>query len=280
MPGAELGGTWINWSETGAGASTLLIHCALAQSGAWSPVMNVLDDRRLVACDLPGHGGSGDWDTRRECTDQALSAVEALLDRLPGEVDLVGHSFGGVIALRLALARPDRVRALVLVEPVLFAAAREYAPEAFAAFLATSHAEQTAYDRRDWAEGAELFYSRWSGAAAWRSLSDTQRADVIARIPLIPRTHDALVADVHGIVPRLSTLSCPVLLLSGDQSPAIVEAVMAALAQRIPRAAHRVVAGAGHMLPLTHPEIVAHAIETFTDALGADQASVCAGSIR
>lgn len=280
MPGAELAGTWINWSETGEGASTLLIHCALAQSGAWAPVMNALDDRRLVAVDLPGHGSSGDWDPRRECTDQALAAAEALLDRLPGNVDLIGHSFGGVIALRLALARPDRIRALVLIEPVLFAAAREHAPEAFEAFLTASHAEQAAYDRQSWADAAELFYSRWSGGAAWRRLSDTQRADVIERIPLIPRTHDALVEDVHGIVPQLSTLSCPVLLLSGDRSPAIVATVMAALAQRLPRATHRVVIGAGHMLPLTHPQVVARAIETFTGALGADQASVCAGSIR
>lgn len=55
---------------------------------------------------------------------------------LGAPVDVIGHSFGATVALRLALERPELVRSLVLVEPVLFAAAKAAEDPRFAAFAA------------------------------------------------------------------------------------------------------------------------------------------------
>ncbi len=89
----------------------------------------------ITALDQPSHGRSADWDGERDLhglTTQ-ISIVMAEMIGEGGPVDIIGHSFGGTVALRMALERPDLVRSLTLVEPVIFAAARaaeapEYAP--------------------------------------------------------------------------------------------------------------------------------------------------------
>ena len=77
----------------------LAIHCSLAHSGAWRGVGAALSDElTLRAFDLPMHGRSGDWDGQGNihdvATDMALSLLEA-------PMDLIGHSFGATVALRL-----------------------------------------------------------------------------------------------------------------------------------------------------------------------------------
>ena len=100
----------------------LAVHCTMAQSGAWKGVAKRLNGLvGLTAFDLPGHGRSADWDGDG---DLAESVATRGCDLLDGPTDLVGHSFGAVVALRMAQMRPETVRTLTLVEPVLMCAAR------------------------------------------------------------------------------------------------------------------------------------------------------------
>jgi pimeloyl-ACP methyl ester carboxylesterase len=103
--------------QTGAGDGTpvLLLHGVPETSTLWRDLAPVLaDGRRVLAPDLPGLGGSaysGPYDVR-----SVVRQVVALLDELvPGErVDVVGHDWGGSVALGLAGAHPDRVRRLAV----------------------------------------------------------------------------------------------------------------------------------------------------------------------
>jgi lipase len=58
----------------------------------------------------------------------------------------------------------------------------------------------------------------------------------------------------------------PVLLVEGADSPPVIDAVQAALAARLPQAARMIVPGAGHMVPITHPDLVARAVQAHLDA--------------
>jgi len=117
----------------------------------------------LLAFDMPGHGRSGPWDEARDYMDQTVAAALGLIADAP--VDLLGHSFGAVAALRIASERPDLVRSLVLYEPVFFAAAEARgtdtrAPNAgFAAALAAGDRE----------EAARCFTEVWGAASAGRT---------------------------------------------------------------------------------------------------------------
>lgn len=238
----------------------LLLHCSLAHLGAWRGVAAELaNELSMLALDLPGHGQSGDWDPARDYQTQATEAALALLEReATGPVDLVGHSFGGTIALRLAQLAPERVRSLTLIEPVLFAAAKDH-PE-FAqvdAFMTGPFAE--AFHRGDRIEAARLFQSIWGGHVVWEYLPVVMRDDMAARIHLIPACAPVTSEDVHGQVApgALEALEMPCLLIEGADSPAIVAAIHDVFEARIPDVRRVVIEGAGHMAPMTHPKRVA-----------------------
>ncbi|MDH3264202.1 MAG: alpha/beta hydrolase, partial [Paracoccaceae bacterium] len=153
------------WRTWGQGPRRAVgIHAGLLQSGAWERVAACLPaGLGLLAFDMPGHGRSGPWDEARDYMDQTVAAALGLIADAP--VDLLGHSFGAVAALRIASERPDLVRSLVLYEPVFFAAAEARgtdtrAPNAgFAAALAAGDRE----------EAARCFTEVWGAASAGRT---------------------------------------------------------------------------------------------------------------
>ncbi|MCX7643814.1 MAG: alpha/beta hydrolase [Rhodobacteraceae bacterium] len=259
MPEAVLAGTRTFWREWGTGPRrAVAIHCSLAHSGAWEGVaLRLAPELRLQAFDLPGHGRAAEWDGSRDIADQTAEMAEALAGG--EEIDLIGHSFGAVAALILALRRPDLVRTLALFEPVLFAAARAEGADPRAPFGPF----EAAMARGDREAATERFTALWGGAGApWNALSPRQRAQLADRIHLIPAADATLHGDRAGILApgRLEALRAPVLLIEGAVSPPVIAAIHDALARRLPCARRVTIPGAGHMGPVTHPAEVAAAI--------------------
>lgn len=245
----------------------LALHCALAHAGAWAGLAQRVEGVTLTASDHPGHGRSADWDGVQDFHALATAQAAALARRLAadGRIDLFGHSFGGTVALRLALENPGLVRSLVLVEPVLFAAARE--TPAYAE-MSRSQVDLPAMIARDREEAAARFHAEWGGGEALSDLPERQRRYIIDRIHLIPAANPALVEDnAHMLRPGgLEGLDLPVLLVEGAESPAIVGAIHDALAARLPRVSRLAVPGAGHMVPITHAGAVAPAAQAHLEA--------------
>ena len=112
-------GSRIHLLEKGDGPPLVLLHGTTASAGFFVPLLNELDGVRALAPDRPGHGLSDPIDLPR---DRFREAVVEWLDQLLDTLDvdapaLLGHSGGGIWALWYALARPDRVRRLVLIAP-------------------------------------------------------------------------------------------------------------------------------------------------------------------
>lgn len=241
------------------GVPLLALHCSLAHSGAWSALAAALPAQRLIAWDQPGHGQQPEWDGIRdlhaEATRQAVAMAEAVGQG--AAVDLIGHSFGATVALRVAVERPDLVRRLSLVEPVLFAAARGTA--AFDSFAAG----QGEVDRRvaagDMQGATAAFLADWGGGMPFAALPPALRAYMVARIRIIPAQTPVLAEDAAGLLQpgRLEALRCPVLLAEGACSPPVIAAIQQGLARRLPDAHRAVIPGAGHMLPVTHAAALA-----------------------
>jgi pimeloyl-ACP methyl ester carboxylesterase len=112
---AQVKGVWMRYFIGGAGPPLILVHGLGGAAANWTELAPLLVRRhRLLVPDLPGHGGSSPL--------PAVSGLAPFADRvalvaeregmLPASV--VGHSLGGVVVLRLALRRPDDVRAVVL----------------------------------------------------------------------------------------------------------------------------------------------------------------------
>ncbi len=251
MPEAVLGGTACHWRESGRGAATLLIHSALAHSGMWAGLSPRLTARHLIAPDLPGHGRSGPMDAGRDIHDQCFEMLVGLLENVGAdELEVIGHSFGATLALRLALAGLP-VKRLVLIEPVLFTAA---APHALQAYKIAAQPQFSAMDEGDWDVAARAFVSDWGDGTPWHHIPSPQRAYIIERMPFVAATSASVLEDRSELLAPggLEALACPTLLVEGSASPPVISAVHDALAGRIPDARRVIIAGANHMIPVTH----------------------------
>ncbi|RME15922.1 MAG: alpha/beta hydrolase [Alphaproteobacteria bacterium] len=242
----------------------LFIHCTLARAGAWSRVQaELLGKLAMTAFDRPGHGQSAGW--------AGEGGAVALLDltaRIAAELagkptDIVGHSFGAIVGLRLAMTRPDLVRSLTLIEPPLVAALRETpAHAAHAAFRADFEAALAEGDRM---RAAAMFNDAMNPETPWSGLPEAAREGMARRIDLIAVENPVTMDDAAGLLApgRLEAIKAPVLLMQGTLSPPVLTETMQALALRLPKARRVLVGGAGHMAPLTHPVNVAGEIAAF-----------------
>ena len=259
MPTATVDGHAIAWRAAGHGAPALLLHCGLAHSGAFSGLMRRLGERLAMrALDQPGHGGTGRDPTRR-IQEQAVADARALLAGTPAH--LVGHSFGGTVALRLAIESPELVTSLTLIEPVQYSLLEETGDPAFAAEMTAEAPMHAAVAADDWPRATALFLERWGTAGGLAAMAPAQAAYMLARMPLVVASEIDLsgpaVAVRHA---DLARIACPVLLIDGGATPPVVPAILAVIAAAVPQAGRLTVPGAGHMLPVTHPGPVADAI--------------------
>ena len=191
--------------------------------------MRRLEDRLAMrAVDLPGHGGSA-YDPGRDLHDQATANAAALLEDR-GPAHLVGHSFGGTVALRLGVEMPEKVASLTLIEPVLFSLLAEADPPAYAAEVAAQAGfRERARGGATGPRRGEAFLGRWGAAGGLRGLPPHQAACIVPRLPLIaasePATLDPATSPVRPA--DLGRIACPVLLLAGGASPPVVHAIIA-----------------------------------------------------
>jgi pimeloyl-ACP methyl ester carboxylesterase len=267
------------YREAGAGEPVLLLHCGAGSSAAWLPVMEHLGDRfRLLAPDLLGYGRSAPWPRDAVLARGAeLGVVKALLDvagrPMDGRVHLVGHSYGGTVALDAAQRFPGQVASLTLIEPVAFRLLRPAdEPDGWreVAALAERHLALVG-EGRD-ATAAEAFVTYWVGREAWRHMPDAARASAVRTAVKVAAEWRLMFAADDGIE-AVSAVDEPTLLICGGRTRRPAQRVVEALRKALPHARHHEIADAGHMSPLTHPAAVAEAIRGHVESANAQRRS-------
>lgn len=120
MPHLQVNGVGVHYQQTGAGDDVVLIHAVTSNLAVWM-FIGILDtlgqDYRVTAYDLRGHGLSETTPTGYTSAEMAgdFAGLHEALGLKPAY--LVGHSFGGVIALHAALLYPERVKGVILSDP-------------------------------------------------------------------------------------------------------------------------------------------------------------------
>jgi pimeloyl-ACP methyl ester carboxylesterase len=260
--------TKLNVRSSGDGPQVVLLHSSGSSGRQWDPLVNGVQDRfRLHAVDLHGHGGTPAWlgDHRMRLEDDA-ALVEPLL-HAPGCVHLVGHSYGGALALKLAAMHPDRVSSVAVFEPVLFRVLFDYNPrdpsstEVLIAAASIRHWLELGHVERS----AERFVDFWSGEGSWAALPANHQQIIAARMPSVVAHFLALFGD-SMTRDTLSRLHMPVLCLTGEKTRTTTRRLGELLRLAMPQATHATLTGMGHMGPVTHPVQVASRIAGFLDA--------------
>jgi pimeloyl-ACP methyl ester carboxylesterase len=205
--------------------------------------------------DLRGHGNQGRWHGAGPLSlaEEAAAILETCPDDTP--FHLVGHSYGGGVALRFALSHPQRLRSLTLIEPSSFHILKD-AQETDAHLLDEIRAVAEAVNRGvicgDYVSGMQTFIDYWGGAGSWERLSDDKKVQFGHLAVHIAHHFWSLIEEKTPLV-AYTAIDVPTLILCGTRSPAPSRAITRLLAETLPRARHRTIRNAGHMSPITHP---------------------------
>jgi len=248
--------------------TVVFFHSSGGSGRQWQSLADRLSvDRAVHAIDLHGHGRCPEWhdDSPFRLADDAALAAPFLHGE--GPIDLVGHSFGGAVAFKVASLYPDRIRSVVAYEPVLFRLLFDDASSADVAadVRAVSGAMDEALRRQAPEEAAARFIDFWSGTGAWQSLPAGPRQSIAARMPSVLRHFDALAAEPFDRAP-LSRFGDSVLLLTGGGTVAATRRIGERLRTELAAARHETLARMGHMGPVTHASVVDDRIVAFLQA--------------
>ena len=254
----------INWTTWGQGAKhALLLHCSMGRASAWRGMIKHLDaDYTFTGFDMPGHGMSGEWRDQGDFHTIGTDIAKTFMDK---SMDLVGHSYGGTIALRLALEVPELVRSLVLIEPVLMNLAFKDDPSSKVAYDADHKEYNDALMVGDSERAASAFAIHWGDGQAWEDLPQRSRDFMVEKICMIKAGEHNVYGDRYGFSEpgKLSKINVPVLVMEGAQSHMIVGKINSALERRLSNTSRVVVDNASHMVPITNPIETAQAISQF-----------------
>lgn len=262
MPNGELNGWRYAYTDEGSGPAVVFLHGLLMDRSMWDPQIDVLKgDYRCVAIDAPGHGESAGVELGIDFWRYA-EMVGGILDRL--EIDSAfwcGQSMGGFTALRAALAAPDRVDGLILIDTQAHSEDVNKLAQ-YEAFLQVALADGTSEDL-----AAVVLTILFSATYAAKPESDLWRkkmmaADVHAEHAIVRAVLDR--DDVHD---RLGELTKPAIVIHGVEDIAI-EPERAEEVARVLGVEYVPIAGAGHASPVEEPEPVTEAIRRFLDAQG------------
>ncbi len=238
----------------------LLLHGLGADAGVWAGLMDPIAP--TLALDLPGYG------TSPRLPQPSIAAfAEAILARLAreqaGPVVAVGHSLGGMVALEMALLRPQALAGLVLVA----------APAAFGS--------------RDGRFQERFVAERLAPLEAGCSLAELAPEAVpalcgpepdpeglercIAAMARVPEAgfRDGLRALVGFDRRReLAAVRCPSLVVAGPHDRQVPVRTLRRMAERLPQAVFALVEGAGHLVPFERPRAFAALMRRFLEESG------------
>ncbi len=252
--------------EAGAGPAIVCLHSNASSSSQWRALMDRLSpSHRVLAPDLLGAGKSPSWTAEQGPTlsDEA-AFIEPVLATATAPFFLIGHSYGAAVALVAALARPERIRALVLYEPPLIALLEEEARgQAASAELKDAAADAAAsIAAGDAAAAARRFIDYWMGPGSWDAMPASRQAPIAASMHPIARWARALGEEPTPLA-AFRALDLPVLFMVGSRSPASSRGVARLLVKTLPNVTVMECEGLGHMGPVTHPDIVNESIAAF-----------------
>ncbi len=250
----------------------IALHCSGGGASQWCRLSETLGGRYEVLA--PEHYGSeatGPWTGEHPfaLADESARAI-ALIDKRDEKVHLVGHSYGGGVALNVALARPDRIASMALYEPSAFHLLRqmgEHGAAAFAEIAGVARLMCQGVVTGDYRGAVAAFVDYWNGPGAWNALRPQVQNALIRWAPKGPLDFRALIEEPTP-ADAYRELTFPVLILRGEHAPAPTQLIAEGLSALLPASRLVTIDGAGHMGPLTHaPEVSALIARHITEAV-------------
>lgn len=240
-------------------APIVALHSSASDRRQWNGLVSDLCDRYDVySFNLPGYGPEFTrCGLQRGMAAVAAPILQEIL-KLDEPVHLVGHSFGGGVALKIALMRPDLIKSLTLYEPVAFHLLEGRSPEDEALVfdlkkVASSLQPQASSLGK--MPGIKPFIDFWNGEGAWDNMPENLRGKLAATTCAVAADFESCFSEDWSLE-ALHALSIPTQLLMGMESPAIAQRTATLIFENIQDAELVMLPGLGHMAPIHAPDWV------------------------
>lgn len=267
MPIVLKGNLKIDHTDDGQGQPVVLIHSSVSANRQWRPLTEALKDRyRVLAINLFGYGETTPWPgTSPQSLYAQAQLVLALCEELGTPVHLVGHSFGGSVALKAAGLLGPRVGSLILLEPNPFYLLKQCGrAKAFLESRTLRDHVKFFGSLGDWPAVAERFADYWLGDGSWSNMPENRRNAFAHSLPSNFHEWDA-VMDEETTIDDWKALSARTLLVSDAATRKPIREIVGIFADACPHWTFHIIPEGGHMAPLTRPELVNPVVRQFLD---------------
>lgn len=247
----------VEFLEKGSGPKVVLFHSSASGAGQWKVLMDHFKEKfHFISVNLIGYGKTTAWTQDKV---QTLLDQVKLLEKIPSlsgsRFSIVGHSFGGSVAMKAAKHYRDRLEKLVLVEPnPFYLLGQEKRTEAFAEVLVLRNKIKNEFNK-DWEKAVSFFADYWNGRGTWRNLSEIQKERF--SIILKPNYYewDAVFSEETSLETWKKLLPINTTLIGAANTVRTIRELNDLFRLNCPNWNFKNYSG-GHMAPITSPKLV------------------------
>lgn len=242
-------------------ACVVALHCSLGSGRQWKTLAEELGrEHPFFAPDISGYGSNSCCPVDLPLTlAEEVRCLRGQLNDVKGPIHLIGHSYGGAIAFKIATssAFAHRLRSLTLIEPVLptLLCENDADRRLHARFAQVARDVSEDIWNGSALEAIDMFIEFWNGSGPQDPLPAAARLRMIERADKLAFDFTAAFAE-ENVAAAAASLRVPTLLLSGGLSPYVTQRIVQRLGSIMDCAEMRHLPAAGHMLPLTHASSV------------------------
>jgi pimeloyl-ACP methyl ester carboxylesterase len=249
----------IDYDEQGTGPTIVFVPGSWATRSAWRGVIEALGNRfRTVTTSLPGYGGTRESRTPTDTSiDRQAEIVEAVIRHAGSPVHLVGHSFGALACLDVALCAQVPLMSLTLIEPVVFGLLRQAGELALHEQFVAMRADYIGSFESGDKQAARRVVDYLTGQGSFDTLPSRLREYIVEATP----TH---VLDMRsGFDPSTAALAnilLSSLVIRGERSAPSLRRSAEILSGALANASLHTIPGASHFMTATHTAELAQLI--------------------
>jgi pimeloyl-ACP methyl ester carboxylesterase len=248
----------VDYFESGTGPKVVLLHSSASSANQWRTLIENFSDKfNFIALNLIGYGKTPTWKNDHL---QSLFDQVALIEKIPTLKDetfsIVGHSFGGSVAMKAAMHFGDRINNLILLEPnPFYLLKQEGRLGAFEEVLLLQHYIKS-YFKNDWEKAVSFFANYWNGKGSWEKLSEHQKEKF--SIILKPNLFEwgAVMNETTPLEVWQTKLPKKTFLIQARDTVKTIRELNELFILNCPEWTFKTLELGGHMAPTTHPQVV------------------------
>ena len=248
----------VDFIEDGHGSAVLLIHSTVAGNKQWRKLVEYLSpDYRVLAPNLFGYGTTPEWSKNRHQT--LIDQADLLADFFEQNesISIVGHSFGGSVAMMAAKKYPSKIKKLILVEPNPFYLLEHHSDhDSYQEALNLRDIIKTNAHKETWVQAAEKFADYWNGSGTWKQMDGLRREKFAEALKPNFHEFDCVINETTSLEEWRDILPQNTHILFSEQTVNSIRKIVTIFEETMPNWIFHSYSEGTHMAPLTHPNIV------------------------